>query len=762
MAAKAQIERPAILCRACGQGALHQDLVLRKRQHHVEQHQKHEAPDRGLGEVETEVEQPCLVFGHRRAHEFADTAVQAWTMKPIAKTAPPILTTSCTMSVQTTALHAAERGVDDGEATHQQNAPRHIDAGDGGDGQRRQEQDHAHTAAQLGQDEQAAGQHADGRVEAGFQIREHRHQVEPAQQGHDPHGDEHQPDHGNQVVGHVLPIRFERLCRNGDVADRTGVGGVKTDTRSPEWNRPAADEKVRRRIALFAQIEVQADANHRRQIDNDHDPVEPAQQQLAGFDFGGREKRRATRRPGLVPQQAGAPGHGRSGTRSVGVGQPGPGSGDRVHRQQGLLVAARQRHQVQAVGLADGAPGSRQHGAWRRWFGQPSAVSRPAPQLIGTAGRVARGDEQRRRLRQQRCRCGGTRPCGKGQPRRCLGTDAQLQQARLAGAVQAGEVEAVGRDRTVHRSQGHRQCRQGLRDGRVASEHEPEHALGPVARAHQQIRLQAVGHGGTHRRVGTPGRCLPGLQVGAQHPGTGIGDRQQPVIDDQQRGRRGALRQCRRCRKWGQHAHPYRRQAPGMALQRHGQQPQQDDQQTAQIKAPRGHGRTGHDDVMTEWNAMPSALRPRWPGALQERRIDHLAVDDECAAACAAAGRGIDHALRRGQLVCAGAEDCVGRGDLARVDATLADVAQALRHLRFRAEACQVLQIGKSAIAGEDAGRSRRHAHRVHRRVDVVHIAARDAQRLEQIAQTQLAGRRHAGARRRSQRRAAGPSAFRC
>ena len=64
----------------------------------------------------------------------------------------------------------------------------------------------AHAPADLHQDPQGARHQADRRVEARFEIVEHRDEVEPAEHRHDDHRDEHQAAENGQ---RALPnVRF--------------------------------------------------------------------------------------------------------------------------------------------------------------------------------------------------------------------------------------------------------------------------------------------------------------------------------------------------------------------------------------------------------------------------------------------------------------------------------------------------------------------------------------------------------------------------
>lgn len=84
------------------------------------------------------------------------------------------------------------------------------------------------------------------------------------------------------------------------------------------------------------------------------------------------------------------------------------------------------------------------------------------------------------------------------------------------------------------------------------------------------------------------------------------------------------------------------------------------------------------------------------------------------------------------------AEYRVGKRDLARVHATLADEAQIARELRFDAEAGFVLDVGECAVVCEDTGFARGERQHEHRPLHGGRFAARDAERLKQIGKPKL------------------------
>ena len=198
IAAKIQIERPASLSDFVASVRCIRTWSFGKLSTVSNRIRKKKPQIVGLGQVEAEVEQLGLVVRAWRCRTLAGRRASR-TTKPMANIAPPIMHDDLHEVGPDHRAHAAHRRVDDGAHAHDQDAPHHVDAGDRGDRQRRQEQHDAHAAADLHQHAQRARQHADRRMEAHLQIVEHRHQVQPPQQRHDPDRDEHQPEHGRRA-----------------------------------------------------------------------------------------------------------------------------------------------------------------------------------------------------------------------------------------------------------------------------------------------------------------------------------------------------------------------------------------------------------------------------------------------------------------------------------------------------------------------------------------------------------------------------------
>ncbi len=91
-----------------------------------------------------------------------------------------------------------------------------------------------------------------------------------------------------------------------------------------------------------------------------------------------------------------------------------------------------------------------------------------------------------------------------------------------------------------------------------------------------------------------------------------------------------------------------------------------------------------------------------------------------------------------GDLIGCRLEYFVGKRHLARMNAALADKTKTAGETRFGLETALIADIGERRVVGEHARLARRHAQRKHGLLDRRGLAQRDAQRLEQVAQSKL------------------------
>src|SRR5258708_2689852 len=123
-------------------------------------------------------------------------------------------------------------------------------------------------------------------------------------------------------------------------------------------------------------------------------------------------------------------------------------------------------------------------------------------------------------------------------------------------------------------------------------------------------------------------------------------------------------------------------------------------------------------------------------GVLDEGGIDHPPVDGEHAGARSLGG--IDDAPGEGDLVVGGTENLVGQGDLARVDASFTQVAEAFGGESLSAVTIGILDVPAGRVAGPDAGLAGGQADGELDLVDGRGVSAVDAERFEKIREAEL------------------------
>ncbi|MGC4081664.1 MAG: hypothetical protein QM736_06005 [Vicinamibacterales bacterium] len=340
-------------------------------------------------------------------------------------------------------LHAAERGVGDGDDAHHQDAPNHVEAGDGRNRQRREKQDHAHASAEVHQDAHAARRHAHGTMESLVEVGKHRHQLKPSQQRHDAERHEDECEHVDDVAEEILPVRRVGLRGRRDVADRTRVRSVEADAGRPEWNRATADEERRGRLLLLAHVAPIADGRDAAEVSEERHPIERSEQLFAAFQFAGHERRRS-RRIARLEQQAIAPSH--AALRSARQFGPLKGEGTRheVKRRQ-PVGGAGTLHRHEQVSLADRPQRSVDESAGQFALPRPTVLRRPSPERIRR--RLAHEEEHGAILRHDTARDAGDRPRRTALPRAHGRVERQVKPANRAGGIGSRDMQRFTRDR---------------------------------------------------------------------------------------------------------------------------------------------------------------------------------------------------------------------------------------------------------------------------------------------------------------------------
>ena len=123
------------------------------------------------------------------------------------------------------------------------------------------------------------------RVKAHLQIVIDRHQAQPADQGHDPDGHENGADHAHDIVGEIEPVGREGFRGGGDVADRTGAGGVQADAGRPPGNVAPAEEEVPGVfVHLVLAVIIVADGRREAEVEDDDRPIDRLEQALVQAD----------------------------------------------------------------------------------------------------------------------------------------------------------------------------------------------------------------------------------------------------------------------------------------------------------------------------------------------------------------------------------------------------------------------------------------------------------------------------------------------